>query len=78
MVEGRSEALKEDPMSDTLKVTDEEIETRFRSGSSTLQDPDTRDADADDGDATDMTDGDAADAPDRDAADATDVDAEDA
>jgi hypothetical protein len=58
-------------MSDTLKLTDEDIETRFR-GEASLQDPDTRDADGTDGDAVDGTDGDAADS---DATDATDGDA---
>lgn len=64
-------------MSDTLNLSDEDIETTFQGGSPTLQDADgtdgdavdTTDGDAADGDATDATDGDAADGTDADSTD---------
>lgn len=66
-------------MSDTLRLRDEDIETRHHTGSVTDQprlgdadDADGTDADGADGDATDTSDGDAADAADGADADETD------
>lgn len=58
-------------MSDTIRLRDEDIETRHHAGSLTAEprmgdadDTDATDADGTDGDATDTTDGDAADTTD--------------
>ena len=66
-------------MSDTLSLTDDDIETRFAAGSvdgtprsQGGDDADAADADGSDGDATDTSDGDAADAADGTDADGTD------
>lgn len=58
-------------MSDTLNLTDEDIETRHHAGSTTAE-PRLGDADDADGTDADGTDGDAADSTDGDAADRTD------
>jgi hypothetical protein len=67
-------------MSDTLSLTDDDIETRFATGSVDTtpraqggDDADAADADGSDGDATDVSDGDAADP-----GDGTDADGADA
>lgn len=66
-------------MSDTLKLRDEDIETRHHAGTLTAEphvgdadDADGTDADGTDGDAADSTDGDAADSADGADADETD------
>ena len=66
-------------MSDTLRLRDEDIETRHHAGSVTAEprlgdadDADGADADGTDGDATDSSDGDAADTTDGADADETD------
>lgn len=58
-------------MSDTLRLRDEDIETRHHAGTVTTE-PRLGDADDADGTDADGTDGDAADSTDGDAADATD------
>lgn len=66
-------------MSDTMRLRDEDIETRHHAGSvdtaprlGDADDTDATDADGTDGDATDATDGDAADTADGADADETD------
>lgn len=67
-------------MSDTLTLTDDEMETRFAAGSVDAtpraqggDDADAADADGSDGDASDAADGDAADSSDTTDADGTDA-----